>query len=412
MPPTPDNLYWVTTVLFGATYFGLAWGGFPGLRIDRAGVAFAGAAAMLAVGAISLPEAWASIDAATIALLLGMMIVVGCLQLAGFFAWATDRVAARFSGGYSLLAAVVSLSGILSALLVNDVVCVALTPLILKLCQRLRRAPLPYLMGLATASNIGSAATITGNPQNIIIGSLSGISYLKFAQSLAPVAAMGLILDFVIIAVIYRRDLSMPPLGPSEEPPPRVVIHGRLLAKVVAIVLGAVVLFFGGFPIAIVALAAAGLCLLEGIRPAKIYRHVDWPLLMMFAGLFVVVRTFEIHVVRGWNLQAIGTSLQYPVPVISGISVLLSNLVSNVPAVLLFRPLVEVLPNQELAWLTLAMSSTFAGNLTLLGSVANLIVAEIARGYGVTMTFFEYLKVGVVVTVLTTGIGILWLMLV
>ena len=184
----PASIPLVSTI-FGLTYLALALGKVPGLRIDRAGIALVGAAAMLACGVLSMHDAARAVDYETIVLLFGMMVVVSYLRLAGFFALATERIAARFSGPLTLLAVTIGLSGVLSAFLVNDVVCVALTPLVLHLCQRLKRPPIPYLVGLATASNIGSVATITGNPQNIIIGSLSHISYLRFAARLAPVAA-------------------------------------------------------------------------------------------------------------------------------------------------------------------------------------------------------------------------------
>src|SRR5437016_7671919 len=194
-------------MIFGLTYLGLAVGKVPGLRIDRAGIALVGAAVMLAGGVLSMHDAAKAVDYETIVLLFGMMVVVSYLRMAGFFALATERIAARFSGPLILLAVTIALSGILSAFLVNDVVCVALTPLVLHLCERLRRPPIPYLVGLATASNVGSVATITGNPENIIIGSLSGISYLRFAARLAPVALIGLALNFAVIALIYRGAL-------------------------------------------------------------------------------------------------------------------------------------------------------------------------------------------------------------
>ena len=198
----------MVSTIFGLTYLALALGKIPGLRIDRAGIALVGAAAMLACGVLSMHDAAKAVDYETIVLLFGMMVVVSYLRMAGFFALATDRIAARFSGPFTLLAVTIALSGVLSAFLVNDVVCVALTPLVLHLCQRLKRPPIPYLVGLATASNIGSVATITGNPQNIIIGSLSHISYLRFAARLAPVALIGLFLNFAVVALVYRKTLG------------------------------------------------------------------------------------------------------------------------------------------------------------------------------------------------------------
>ena len=405
----------LVSTIFGITYLALAIGKVPGLRIDRSGIAMVGAAAMLGFGVLSMHDAAKAVDYETIVLLFGMMVVVAHLQMAGFFELVTDRIAARFSGPFTLLAVVIFLSGVLSAFLVNDVVCVALTPLVLHLCQRLKRPPIPYLVGLATASNIGSVATITGNPQNIIIGSLSQISYLRFAARLAPIAAIGLLLNFAVVALVYRGTLRAcrtsddDPNGADTPVTPRV--HRGLLIKSLAVTLATVALFFAGQPIALVALAAAGVLMLDRIRPSKIYGSIDWPLLVMFVGLFVVVHAFEVNVVRGWGLDRQKMLLESPVVIVSGLSVLLSNLVSNVPAVLLFKPLMEVMPQKELAWLALAMSSTLAGNLTVLGSVANLIVVENARRAGTELSFFEYLKVGVPLTVLTTLVGVAWLAL-
>jgi Na+/H+ antiporter NhaD/arsenite permease-like protein len=285
-----------------------------------------------------------------------------------------------------------------------------LTPLVLQLCQRLKRPAIPYLVGLATSSNIGSVATITGNPQNIIIGSLSQISYLRFAARLAPVAIIGLALNFVIVAIVYRKALAeagrdLPPTVELARPR----VHRGLLIKSVAVTLVTVGLFFAGQPIALVALVAAGVLTLGRVRPEKVYQSIDWPLLVMFAGLFVVVNAFEVNVVHTWRIERWRALLESPVVLVSGLSLVLSNLVSNVPAVLLFRPLMEVMPQKELAWLALAMSSTLAGNLTVLGSVANLIVVENARRAGTELGFLEYLKVGIPLTALTTLVGVAWL---
>ena len=404
----------MTSTIFGLTYLALAFGKIPGLRIDRAGIALVGAAAMLGFGVLSMHDAAKAVDYETIILLFGMMVVVAYLRIAGFFALATKWIANRFAGPFSLLAVTIGLSGILSAFLVNDVVCVALTPLVLQLCQRLKRRPIPYLVGLATASNIGSVATITGNPQNIIIGSLSEISYLRFATRLAPVALIGLVLDFVVVALVYRKclvDVAVENASPILDGlKPR--FHRSLLIKSVAVAIVAVGLFFFGQPIAVVALIAASVLMLDRVRSEKVYTAVDWPLLIMFAGLFVVVRAFEVNVVHYRGLDKWHALLDSPVVLVSGLSMVLSNLVSNVPAVLLFKPLMAVMPQKELAWLALAMSSTLAGNLTVLGSVANLIVVENARRAGTELGFLEYLKVGVPVTVLTLLVGMAWLALV
>jgi Na+/H+ antiporter NhaD/arsenite permease-like protein len=400
----------LVSTIFGLTYLALAIGKVPGLRVDRACIAMMGAAAMLGCGILTLHDAAKAVDYETIVLLFGMMVVVAYLRMSGFFTLATDRIAARFSGPYSLLGVTIVLSGVLSAFLVNDVVCVALTPLVLHLCRRLGRPPIPYLVGLATASNIGSVATITGNPQNMIIGSLSHIPYLTFACRLTPVAAIGLLLDFAVVALVYRKSLAQPiqeSAVADDEPDP--AIDRGLLVKSLAVTLVTIGLFFAGQPVALVALVAAAVLMFDRVHPERVYEAIDWPLLVMFTGLFVVVHAFEVNVVRHWGVERWDGLLDSPVVMVSGLSVLLSNLVSNVPAVLLFKPLMEVMPQRELAWLALAMSSTLAGNLTLLGSVANLIVVENARREGTHVGFVEYLKVGVPLTVLTTLVGVAWM---
>lgn len=409
LPIAPQAL--LTTILFGLTYLALAAGGVPTLRLDRSTIALVGAAAMIGLGVLDFPEAAGAVNAETIVLLFGMMILAGYLRLAGFFALLTERVAARRPGPLTLLAIVIGLAGTLSALLVNDVVCVALTPLVLGLCKRLRRPAIPYLVGLATASNIGSVATITGNPQNIIIGSLSEISYSRFALRLAPIAAAGLLLNFLIVALVYRRvlrsSIEVEEIGPTVS---RVRAHRGMLKRGVAVTSATVLLFFAGLPIASVALVAAAVLMLDGLRPDRLLKTVDWALLVMFAGLFVVVHAFDANVVSAWDLSRLARLEGSPVVPLSALSVVLSNLVSNVPAVLLFQPIMPAMADQEQAWLALAMSSTLAGNLTILGSVANLIVVEIARREGTNLGFVEYLKVGVPLTFATTALGVFWLL--
>lgn len=401
----------LTSLVFGLTYVALAIGKVPRLRTDRAGIALVGAVVMLVLHLVSLDEAARAIDFETIVLLLGMMILVAFLQIGGFFQVVTDQIVRWKPGAYQMLAMTMTLSGVLSAFLVNDVVCVALTPLILDLCRRTKQPVMPHLIGLATASNVGSSATITGNPQNIIIGSLSEISYGRFAARLAPIAILGLVINFLIVAWVYRKSLNLAAQAPTNElqsidQPP---VDWFLVGKGSIVTLCVIGLFFMGQPIALVALAAAAVMMFSSIRPEEVYRRVDWPLLMMFAGLFIIVHVFNSHVVKGWSIEQWTALTQSPVVAVSGLSIVLSNLVSNVPAVLLFKPVIAATSDPERAWLALAMSSTFAGNLTLLGSVANLIVVENARRAGFEVSFREYLKVGIPVTILTSVAGIVWL---
>ena len=401
----------IATLWFALTYLGLALGKIPGTRLDRTGIALVGATLMLTTVLISLPEAVRAVSFETILLLFGMMIVVGYLHLAGFFERLTDWTLARFHTPSALLAVTISLAGVLSAFLVNDIVCVALTPLVLRLARRLKIDPTPHLIGLATASNIGSSATITGNPQNMIIGNLSGIPYIRFIARLAPPALVGLVLAYVLIAAIYRNTLAVPSQQITIDTRRARPAHRWLLWKSLTVTLAAIVLFFCSAPVAYVALGAAAIMLCGRVRPTKVYRHVDWGLLVMFCGLFVVVRSFQTHVVDTWHIDRWRWLLDSPVVALSGVSVVLSNLVSNVPAVLLFEPIIAAMnaASRETAWLALAMSSTFAGNLTVLGSVANLIVVEQARREGTEITFGEYCRVGVPLTLLTLAVGVAWL---
>src|SRR5579885_3589067 len=381
----------VAWAIFLFTYLGLAAGGVPGLRIDRSGIALVGATAMLVTGAVSRGAAVRAVDWDTLALLFGMMVVVGHLRLSGFFA---------------LLAVTIGLAGALSAVLVNDVVCLALTPLVLHVAERRQRDPVPYLIGLATGANVGSTATMTGNPQNMIIGSLARISYLRFAARLAPVAALGLALDFALLALLYRRALAAgAPTAPEGAVGPRRPFERRTLAVTAA----AVVLFFAGFPVALVALAAAAVLLLVGARPALVYRHVDWSLLVMFGGLFVVVDGFERLVVARWDLAASSGLHAHPVVLVSIVVSVLSHLVSYVPSGLWLKAVVGALARPDSGYLALAMWSNVVGNLSPLGSVANLIVVESARRRGVSVSFWEYARAGVPLTLLTLGLGIAWL---
>ncbi len=381
-----------------------------------------GSALMFVTGAVDLDRAAQAVDAPTIFLLFGMMLVIAHLRLAGFFELVSLRVLERAKGPFALLAATVATSGVLSALFVNDIVCLVLTPIVVAVLRPLGRDPVPYLIAVATASNIGSAATLTGNPQNMLIGSFSRMPYLDFALHLVPVALLGLAIDTFVIALVYRRVLfgraGADERGGEEEdvlPLPDLPIeprvHRRLLRVGLVVVLGLLAAFLVGAPIAVAAIVAAAVLLVAArVRPLKIYRQVDWGLLVLFAGLFIVLAGLEGSglVARGFDLLG-PARLEGPWTLCTG-ALVLSNLVSNVPAVLLFRSVVPTFGDPDAAWRLLAMSSTFAGNLTLVGSVANLIVVEQARAHGAPpVTFTEYLKVGAPVTLLTTVVGVLLL---
>lgn len=258
------------------------------------------------------------------------------------------------------------------------------------------------------ASNVGSVATITGNPQNMMIGSLSGIPYTTFLLELAPVALLGLVVTTVMIAACYRREFWGAGRLAGDWRPRRA--HRPLVTKATLATVGMVAAFLMGVPPAEAAIVAGALLLLtRRIKPEKVYREIDLPLLLMFAGLFVTVAGFDAAVMSPEVIAAVGRLRLDQVPMLSLVTAALSNLVSNVPAVLVLKPFVAALPDQQQAWLTIAMASTLAGNFTLLGSVANLIVVQRARRYGVTIGFWEYFRVGALLTVATILIGIWWL---
>ena len=394
--------------IFAITYLVVAIGRLPGFRLDRAGAALVGASLMVAVGALPLEEAPKAIDFDTIILLLGVMIVVANLRLSGFFRLVNGWVVTRAQYPIVLLASIVLVSGIFSAFLVNDTVCLVLTPLVLDLVTHLRRNPVPYLLAIAMASNIGSAATITGNPQNMIIGSLSHISYGTFTAALSPIAGIGLVLTLGLIALVYRSEFwTRQRLGGEAGP-----AHADwpIIAKSVAVSLAMVAGFFAGIPPAEVAIVAGAVLLLtRRVKSEKVYAEIDWTLLLMFAGLFIVVAGLEHSVLSPEVIGAVGHLHLDRIPVLSGITAILSNIVSNVPSVLVLKPFIAQLQSQQQAWLTVAMASTLAGNFTLVGSVANLIVVQRARAQNVEIGFWEYFKVGAPLTVLTIGIGVLWL---
>jgi len=393
-------------VVFLATYAVVALGRVPGLRLNRTGAAVVGAAFMVALRVLTPEQAYRAVDLATLVLLFGMMIIVGHLRLSGFFRWSGAWIAGRARTPLQLLAGLIVTSGVLSALFVNDTVCLALTPLVLETTRALGVRPTPYLVALATSANLGSVATLTGNPQNMLVGTASGIPFATFFGHLAPVAAVGLLIDLAVIALVYRREMGGRFAIPAH---PRVKVHGFLMAKALVASLMMLGFFFAGANLAIVALTAgAALLVTRRVKSEKVLAEVDWSLLTLFAGLFVVVAAAQASGLAGRAFDLLHARQGQGPLAFTVIAATLSNLVSNVPAVMMLAPLVPQLPDPHRAWLLLAMASTLAGNLTLVGSIANLIVAEGARRTA-PLTFLEYLKAGVPVTLLTRAAGVLLL---
>lgn len=393
-------------VIFVGSYLVFALGKFPGLKIDRPGAAIIGAVGMVAFRIVQPADAIRFIDFPTIVLLFAMMLIVGTLHLVGFFEWNAAMVLRRLKPS-RLLPAVVFTSGVLSAFFVNDVMCLVLVPFVLSITRKLRLKPMPYLLAVATGSNIGSVASITGNPQNMLIGSFSGIGYRDFLLHLGPVALVGLFLDWMVLHwVLMRKEEHASELGNSIPVP---TIELSRLMKPGIVVTAVVVAFFAGVPPAMAAaLGAATMLISRTLEPRKLYEDVDWGLLVFFVGLFLIVggaqnagivRDF-LDIAEHWNLHKLGV---FTVAV-----ALLSNLVSNVPAVMLLKTMVPTFSNPRIAWLVLAMASTLAGNLTITGSVANIIVVESAKP-DTNISFWDYFRVGLPITVMTLAVGWAWL---
>jgi len=397
-------------VIFGVTYLLIAVQRLPFVHLNRPAASLLGAVAMVVCGVLSLPDAYAAIDLDVLVFLLGVMLIVGYLEVGKFFEWAAEWVLRRARTPQRLLFGVVVGGGLLSALFVNDTVCLVVTPVLLAALGPLRVKPNPYLVGLAMGSNVGSVLSITGNPQNMLVGIWSGATFAGFLLHMLPVGLGGLAITYAYLRWAYRAELREPFRERLETVP--VALDRSLVLKGLAVFGMAVVGWLAGGSLPLVAITAGAAMVAVAQRdPAYAIDRVEWSLLLFFASLFVVMRGFEHTGAVAWIDRGAFGVVQGGTPwraatVVSGVMATLSNLISNVPAVILWRNTVPGLPNPSLVWRVLAMSSTFAGNLLLIGSMANLIVAEKAETRGVRIGFGEYARVGVPVTLLTLAWGI------
>lgn len=396
---------------------------FPNTRllpVGRAGAALIGAVAMVASGALDLSAALASISGETILLLFGMMVLSDGLIRGGALDWLASRIA-RQPGPVHVAAArrfliVLSAgSALLSAFLVNDTICLVFTPAVVLLCERLGLNYAPYLLALASSANLGSAATLVGNPQNMLIGSMSGLSFGAFFVRSFVAVTVAVAVNIALLLWLHRgtrllRGPSLPAAAVSSSPPEPFPAAARLPA---AVFIGVVAAFFAGVALPLAAVLGAGVLLMLRREDADgAVRAVDWPLLVFFAGLFVLVEGLRATGLVDAAFAAAGSALALDsaggVAAFTAFSTVGSNLVSNVPLVAVLGPSLGGLGGSagvETAWVLLAFTSTVAGNLTLVGSVANLIVAEKARSH-YALGFMEYLRFGVLSTLLSLLIGV------
>lgn len=394
--------------VFSVVYIGMFLGEIPGLKLDRTGIALLGAIALLATENISPRAAWDAVNVSAIALLLGLMVVSAQFKLGGFYTLVTRRLASADVSPEALLAILVGTAGLLSALLVNDVVCLAVTPLLIDGCARRGLDPVPFLLALACSANVGSAATLIGNPQNMLIGEVLKLSFAGYLRvSLVPVV-LGLGSVWLIISLLYRnrwlKEIHIPPVS---EPGIDRWQTSKGLA-VLALVIAAFLLT--PWPRDIVALAAAGFLLTSRRMATRdVLGLVDWQLIVLFVGLFVVNHALDSS---GLLARAMSGARAYGLDTgnpawLFGITVILSNLVSNVPAVMLLLHTAS----HPLSGPILALASTLAGNLLIVGSIANIIVVDLAKRSGVRITWREHARAGIPVTGATLAISAAWLWL-
>jgi Na+/H+ antiporter NhaD/arsenite permease-like protein len=404
---------YTTILIFLVTYTGIAVGSVPGLGLDRNGIALLGAIAMTASGAISIEKAVQSIDVPTIVLLYALMVISAQLRLGGFYTWSAEKISFFLEKPRLFLLVLMLASAVLSALLANDIICLAFTPVLSYSLISSGMNPLPYLLALALASNAGSAATIIGNPQNMLIGQTGGLDFASFTAWCLPPSIASVFIIYFVICIIYRKTLDVRTRlkitdpGPSGNEWPEFNMWQS--SKGIAAVIVIIIMFFTDIPRELSAISIAGILLCSRKMESKeILGLIDWNLIVLFCSLFVVIQGMEdaglpALIIKKMTESGIELSNFFNM---TGISLLLSNFVSNVPASML---IIRFLPKTDPApWYVLAVSSTFAGNLILIGSIANLIVAEQAARFGIRISFREHAKSGIPATLLSMAVLLIW----
>lgn len=395
-------------IVFVLVYIGMILGELPGLAIDRTGIALLGAIILIASECVSVTSAWEAVDVPTIGLLFGLMVVSAQFRLGGFYTAVTRRMAAVNASPTALLAMLIVISGVLSALLANDIVCLAMTPILIEGCARRGLKPMPFLLALACASNIGSAATLIGNPQNMLIGQKLQLSFGGYLLDGGVPALLGMGVLWMILVRQFRGQWHEQHELPAVDAP---VFNPWQSAKGLAILAALVGAFmFSPVPREVLAMAAAGLCLTSRrMHSRNMLGLVDWQLLVLFVGLFIVNHAIQAAGLLEHGMKSLadaGVDVARPLWLFI-VCVVLSNIVSNVPAVMLLLPAAE----HPLAGPILALASTLAGNLFIVGSIANIIVVDQAARLGIRIGWREHARTGIPVTVATLLVAAGWLCL-
>lgn len=405
-----ENANLILTI-FVLTYLAMAFGRIPGLRTDRAGLALVAAALMMLITGVELERTLAWVDLPTLALLFGLMVLSAQFGISGFYDYCADRITHAAGSPQRLLAATIAIPAALSAVLANDIIAFAVPPLLCLGLKSRRLDPVPFLIALAIATNIGSAATVIGNPQNILIGQVGKLDFWRFLAVCGIPSVIGLFVAYAIICWQWRGRWQLVTSLTDAEPERRSapLQHWSLIKALIATV--ALLIAFGvGAPRDLSALlAAAALFMSRRVETRAMVGAVDWSLLILFGGLFIVTgvvaelpatrQLFDDLVTRGL--------LPDRLSVLAPLTLLMSNTIGNVPSDILLLQVWRD-PAQD-ALYALALLSTLAGNLLLTGSLANLIVAERAASVGVRLPFLTHARTGVPVTLATVAIACLWL---
>lgn len=400
-------LVFVVTV-FALTYLGMALGRVPGLRLDRSGIALVAAVVLIASDAVTSARVVQAIHFPTVLLLFALMIVSARFAAAGFYDSCAAWIARREAGPSTLLALTVALGGGLSAVLVNDVVVFVMTPLLCAGLAARGRDVRPYLAGLAGAANAGSAATLIGNPQNIVIGQVGHLDFLKFVAVCAPPALVALLIVFITVRIVWHRELGQASVPVSAPPVPVYDRVQTIKAAVATIVLLA--MFATPLDRHMSALLVAAVLLMSRRFASRdMLAAVDWPLLILFVGLFVVNDAFAATGLGGDALAWLAANDLLPdrLALMAPLMIVLSNTIGNVPAVMALLAIWHDLPEGTLY--ALALLSTLAGNFFLVGSIANLIVAERAAQAGQRFGFLAHARAGIPMTLLSLAAAGAWL---
>jgi Na+/H+ antiporter NhaD/arsenite permease-like protein len=395
--------------VFVVTYVGMAFGRLPGLRIDRTGIALVAAILMLASGVLDSAAVTGAVDFPTLFILFGLMILSAQFASAGFYDWCALRIARAGRSPTALLAVTVAVGGGLSAVLANDVVVFAMTPM---LCAGLKGRgldPRPYLIALAGAANAGSAATLIGNPQNIVIGQVGGLDFWRFIVACGVPALVALVLVFVTVTLVWRGKLTD---GASkafaELPEPE--LDRWQLGKAAFATVALLAMFATSLPHEVGVLLIAGALLISRhLESRRMIAMVDWPLLLLFACLFAINFALGRTGLPGQAVDWLAASGLLPdrLAVLAPLSVIASNTIGNVPAVIMLLAVWHQPPEGALHGL--ALLSTLAGNLIIPGSLANIIVVERAHAVGVRLGFLEHARCGVPMTLISLAFACVWL---